>query len=177
MDEKDVKREEEKVDEPQAQEAQADEDVEKEVDASEDIELLLDLEEKVSDLLEQMDEVRAAKSKLDQILDLVKKIYEAVSKGYPYPYPAGKRSEEEKPSEETKESASDDRLNEVLNAIKDLSSRIETLEKEPIVRGADTKTEEPEKDVVKDLIEPEIYKKADPRERLHMLWKLAEEGQ
>ena len=181
MDEKDVKREEEKVDEPQAQEVKSDEDVEKEpdvsLDASEDVELLLDLEEKVSDLLEQMDEIRAAKSKLDQILDLVKKIYEAVSKGYPYPYPGKKRSEEEKPSEEAKESASEDRLDEVLNAIKDLSSRIETLEKEPIVRGTDTKTEEPEKDVVKDLIESEIYKKADPRERLHMLWKLAEEGQ
>ena len=181
MDEKDVKREEEKkVEEPQAQEVKSDEDVEKEsdiaLDASEDVELLLDLEEKVSDLLEQMDEVRAAKDKLDQVLDLVKKIYEAVSKRYPYPYPypEKKRAEGEPAAEETKESASEDRLNEVLGAIKELSSRIEALEKEPIVRGADTKTEEPEKDIVKDLIESEAYKKADPRERLHMLWKLAE---
>jgi len=149
---------------------------------SSQLELLLDLDERVSTLVERTDELLKAANldavmkKLDEAMEMLKKILDKLEKypyPYPYPYPAKKSAEIEESVEELDlEEEAEEPMQEVLESVRALADEVKELKETVVVRGE--KTEEAPEDAIRQFLESEEYKNADPSEKMRMLWDFTE---
>ena len=179
-------REKEQVqEEPKTEEVNLDDDELVEAVESSQLELLLDLDERVSTMLEKMDEISNAANidsvmrKLEAIEALLKRVWDKMEK-YPYPYPAKSSA----PAEEESANAAEEDIqdlteaavgSEVLETVRALAEDVKELKETVVIKGEKGEPVQ-ETDTLRGLIESEDYKKADPSEKLRLIWEATEKA-
>jgi len=185
MSDKEMKElEEQELEEKEEEALEEEEGTEELIEAveSSQLELLLDLDERVSALVERADELLKAANldavmkKLDEAMEMLKKILDKLEKypyPYPYPYPAKKSAEIEESVEELDlEENAEEPMQEVLESVRALTDEVKELKETVVVRGE--RSEEAPEDAIRQFLESEEYKNADPSEKMRMLWDFTE---
>jgi len=153
---------------------------------SSQLELLLDLDERVTSLVSRTEEViqavnlDAIMKKLDEIQSALAKVLSAVEK-MPYPAPAEKsadgstddNADGDDSTAGAASSSSNDSASEMKAAVETLTQELKELKETVLVRGEQT-NETPTKSARETLIESEVYRNADPSEKLRLLWDIKE---